>query len=87
MKIREGVVLAEICGQYRLIASWEARKYCPVIADLNESSAYVWKLLQKGASLEEMAEKTAADFSMEKEAAEEILKTFLQQLSDRGYLL
>ena len=44
-KIRDGLVLETLCGTSLLIATLEARKYCPYVMQLNEASAYIWKML------------------------------------------
>ena len=48
---RPGVVLTNICGEYMLLAAKAAREYCPYMTQLNESSAFLWRLLESGADL------------------------------------
>lgn len=47
-KIREGIVMETLCGTSLLIATLEARKYCPYVMQLNEASAYIWQMLLMG---------------------------------------
>ena len=87
-KIREGVVFETICGQHRLIATMEARKHCPIVSALNESSAFVWRLLEEGLNENEMSRKIMDAFpDMEKTELIKLLEDFLFQLKKEGYLL
>ena len=84
--LREGVVLACICGEYRLIASLRARKYCPVVAEINADSAYIWKMIEQGLDTEVIAERTSADYGIPGDQAAEKIGLLLEQLLQHGYL-
>lgn len=53
-RTRRGIVLTEICGEYVLIAAKALLDRCPYLTQLNESSAFIWKRLEGGATLEEL---------------------------------
>ena len=53
-KTRRGVVLTEICGEYVLIAAKALLDRCPYLTQINESSAFLWKRMMNGATLEEL---------------------------------
>ena len=44
-QIRPGVVLTEACGEYLLLATLDASKYCPYVYQINETAAFFWRLL------------------------------------------
>lgn len=85
--LREGVVLACICGEYRLIASLRARKYCPVVAEINGDSAYIWRMIEQGLDTEMIAERTSADYGIPRNQAIEKIGLLLDQLLQHGYLI
>ncbi len=85
--LRKGVVLACICGEYRLIASLHARQYCPVVAEINGDSAYIWKMIEQGLNTDEIVERTSADYEIDKRQAQTQIKGLLDQLQKHGYLI
>ena len=87
-KTREGVILEKICGEYRLIATLDATKFCPVASALNEDSAMVWTMMQDGLDTEEMVHRIVEKYSdLSNEEAGSILETFIRTLMDQGYVL
>lgn len=86
-KIRDGIVMETICGTSLLIATLEATKYCPYVMQLNEASAYIWRMLFDGKSMEEMTVLAARDFEITEEEARETLNSFLQGLAEQNYLI
>lgn len=86
-KIRDGLVLETLCGTSLLIATLEARKYCPYVMQLNEASAYIWKMLFDGKTPAEMAELAANDFEISVKEAAETIKKFLSELTEQNYLI
>jgi hypothetical protein len=75
-----------VCGQSLLIASLEARPLCPYLTQLNEASAYIWTLLSRGHSVEEMTEKISRDYGLAAEEAGGILQDFLHELEENHYI-
>ena len=53
-KTRRGIVLTEICGEYVLIAAKALLDRCPYLTQINESSAFIWKRMVEGATLEDL---------------------------------
>lgn len=86
-KIREGIVMETLCGTSLLIATLEARKYCPYVMQLNEASAYIWQMLFDGKTYEEMKKRAAEDFEISVEQAGETIESFLSDLIEKKYLI
>lgn len=86
-KIREGIVMETLCGTSLLIATLEARKYCPYVMQLNEASAYIWQMLFDGKTYEEMIKRAAEDFEISVEQAGETIESFLSDLIEKKYLI
>ena len=85
-KLREGIILKTICGEYVLVASGEARHHCPYVQQLNESAAYLWKFLEQGLDMNQMAARAAEDYSLSVEEIMPGLQDFIHMLLDQGYL-
>lgn len=85
--IREGLVLESVCGVPLLIATLEARKHCPYLMQLNEASAYIWKMLFDGKTLAEMTALAANDFEITEEEAQQTLTAFLSDLEKHNYII
>ncbi len=87
-RARPGVVLVSICGEYVLVAAKAVRREVPRFAQLNESSAFLWRLLESGSDEGELeqAVKTAFEIS-DSERAKEAIQAFIQQMLDSGYLV
>ena len=86
-KIRDGVVMETLCGVSLLIATTEARKYCPYVMQLNDASVYIWKMLFAGKCPEKMVEQAARDFDISIQEAGETIETFLSGLEEQNYLI
>lgn len=85
-KIRSGIVLAKICDEYLLISSKFAREFCPSVMQINETAAYIWKMLEKGMSDEEMLQSITAEYEVSDEQEIEVmLNEYLQIMADKGY--
>lgn len=86
-KIRDGIVMETVCGTSLLIATLEARKYCPYVMQLNEASVYIWKMLLDGKTLDEMTALATKDFEISSAEAYATLNGFLSSLMEQNYLI
>ena len=59
---REGILLAEICGEYLLLADAGAREKVPFMSSVNEPSAIIWEYIATPKSISECAAKLAAEY-------------------------
>ena len=70
MKIKEGFILREMCGENIVAAEGLEHINFNKLISLNESAAYLWKeLYGKEFSIEEMAELLIARYGIDKELA------------------
>lgn len=87
-KTRPGVVLTEIAGEYVLVTAKALLDTCPYVAQINESSAFLWKRMEVGASLDELESAVAEEYELEDPtAAREAIRSFVQQMADMNYLI
>ncbi len=86
-RIRQGVVLREICGEYVLVAGGKASAVCPPLRQLNDTGAFFWKLIEEDCSEEEMVRKAAENFEADAQQIRPSLRRFREMLEKEGYLL
>ena len=87
-RTRPGVILASVCGEYVLVGTKEARKHCPYMTQINETSAFLWRLLADGSTPERLQQAVLDEYEVEDpEEAARAIGAFLDELDGKGYLL
>ena len=85
---RPGVVLTCICNEYVLVAAKAIRSQVPKFAHLNESSAFLWRLLEQGADEARLEQAVMDEYEIEDPAqARAAIQSFIAQMVQSGYLL
>lgn len=82
MKIKDGFVLREVAGSYIVVAVGEAVKTFKGIVNLNETGAFLWKILEKGATKDEMLKKLLAEYDVDEETAKADIDGFVNKLQE-----
>ncbi len=80
MKIKSGYILRNVAGSYIVVAVGDRVKEFNGIINLNETSAFLWKLLEKGATEEELVTALLDEFDVAEEVAKSDVKTFIENL-------
>ena len=87
-KTRPGTVLTRICDEYMIIASRAAREYCPSAIQINETGAYIWKMVEKGLDTNEMISNILKEYELDKQKdVSHLLNEYLMTLQENGFLL
>ena len=87
-RTRPGVVLTEIAGEYMLVSARALQDICPPFTQINESSAFLWRQIETGATLEQLRTAVESEYEIEdREAAEAAIRAFVQQMQDMNYLV
>lgn len=87
-RTRPGVVLTTIAGQSVLVSSKSAREQCPFTAQINETAAFCWRLLEQGADLQTLMSSVAEEYEIEDpEEVRADLEQLLAQLLESNYLI
>ena len=87
-KTRPGIILAEVCGQYLLVAAKEARQFCPYTTQINETSAFLWNQMREWTTFTDLMESVSEEYEIDdsEEAAESVL-SILKEMVKLGYLM
>ena len=81
MKIREGFILRDVADKTFVVAVGELSKIFTGIITLNETGKFIWQMLEKGASSEEIVEKLLEECEdAEREIVEKDVDAFIEQL-------
>ena len=87
-KTRPGIILTEICGEYVLIAARALLDQCHYLTQVNESSAFLWKQLEKGATLEDMMTAVKEEYEIaDDDDTKDVISDFIRNMLDMNYLL
>lgn len=87
MKIKNGFLLREMAGGVNVVVGVgnEANTLKGYVT-LNESGALIWKVLEKGASLEDVVSAILKEYEVEEEVAKKDAILVIQKLKEIGAL-
>jgi len=87
LRIREGVVLSQICNYPVLISLQELEGEVPYISQINETTADIWKLIQQGMDEPRICRTISQIYDVEEpETIREDLHVLLKSMAACGYL-
>lgn len=82
MKIKEGFILREIAGSYHVIAVGKTAKEFNAMINLNQTGAFLWKILEKGATEEELVKALLNEYEVSEELAKQDVLNFTKLLKE-----
>lgn len=86
MKIKDGFVLREVSGNHIVVAVGEGTKVFNGMIQLNETSAFLWKMLQSDVAEQDLVNGLVAEYNVEKSIAESDVKEFIDSLKEANLL-
>lgn len=84
MKIKDGFILREVAGNYIVVAVGDAVKGFNGVINLNETGAFLWRLLEKGSDANALKTALLAEYDVEETIAEEDVNAFITKLTEAG---
>ena len=87
MKIKSGFVIREIAGQYMAVPVGERVNDLHGMIALNETGAFIWKLLENEKTEEDLARALTEEYEVSYEEALEAVREFRELLSSDSLLL
>ena len=82
MKIKDRFILREVAGSYLVVAVGNAVKEFGGIVNLNETGAFLWRLLEKSSTESEMVDALLNEYEVDRETAEKDVKAFVEKLTE-----
>lgn len=86
MKIKEGFLLREVAGNTVIVPVGEETVDFNGIITINETSKFIWNLLEKGIDKEELLRIFLAEYDVSEDVAKADIADFLQILLDNGIM-
>lgn len=81
MKVKKGFLLRKMASEFMVIAVGSAAESFNGMIRLNDTGAFYWKLLEKGATKEELLEAASKSFEdFNRSVAEKDLEKFLETI-------
>ncbi|NLB36127.1 MAG: PqqD family protein [Clostridiales bacterium] len=86
MKAKEGFVLRKVADNYIIVAAGRASLDFSKVINLNETGAFLWKLLEEGTTLEKMSEALLNEYNVSPKAAQRDIEIFVEKVRQQGML-
>ena len=86
MKIKNGFVVRKIANQYMAVPVGARAKELHGMIGLNETAAFLWELLKKERTEEELAALVYEEYEISEEHALEAVQRFCKSLQEEGVL-
>ena len=86
MKVEKDFVLREIAGDYIIIPTGKTVLKFNGLITVNEVGVSIWKMLQEGATLEQLVQGMLDEYDVDEKTAREDIQEFLDQLDKGGIL-
>ena len=86
MKVKENFMLRKVADSYVVVPVGRQTLDFNGIINLNETGAFLFELLQKGASRDELVEKLLGEYEVESDRAQADVDKFIQSVKDADVL-
>jgi len=86
-QVTDGVVMKNICGEYLLISTGDARRSCPPYRSLNRSGAYFFALLSQSGDTEIVLKTAKEKFKIDETMLKSDIAKFISELEKNGFII
>lgn len=86
MKIKDDFVLRKVADSYVVVPVNQLTLDFNGIINLNETGAFLFELLQKGATKQELLDKMLAEYEVSSDVAQKGIEAFLTKVKDADVL-
>lgn len=86
MKIKSGFIVRKIADQHMTVPVGERSQELHGMIGLNETGAFLWKLLEEDQTEESLVSALTLDYEVTQDQAKTSVQTFLSRLKDEGVL-
>ncbi len=87
MRIKDGFILRQVAGNYIVIGVGDEAVDFNGMITVNETGAFLWSVLEKGATKEDMLTALMAEYDVDEETAKKDITEFLIKLNDGKLLI
>ncbi len=86
MKIKEGFILREVAGNSIVVAVGNAVKEFNGVINLNQTGAFLWKILQDGAEKEDLVKALLNEYEVDEQTAKKDVDSFIGRLEQANLI-
>ncbi len=86
MKIRSGYLLRKVMDVHVVIGVGSEAYQPNQIMSVNETGAFLWGLLEKGAEKQELVDSLTQEYDVDRETAEKDVDAFLDRLREKALI-
>ena len=86
MKIREGFILRQVMDIYVIIGIGSEAYIPNQIMSVNETGAFLWGLLEKGAEEQELVKDLMGEYDVDAQTAKQDVDVFLERLREKALI-
>ena len=87
MKIKEGLLLKEIAGNYIIVPLNDELVDLNAMININDTGAFLFKLLQEGSTEEELCKALTSEYDVSEEEAKADISDFIRMLTENSMLM
>lgn len=87
MKIKDGFVLRNICGEYVVVAIGKQTLDFKGLIKLNETGAFLWEQLQNECTAEDLKAAMLAEYDVDAATAQADIEAFIASLTKADLLV
>lgn len=85
-KVRKDFIMREVMGEYLVVPVGKAAGELHGIITINDTGAAIWRALQKGATLDQLAEAIVEEFDIDIETARADAEEYIKLLDSHNIL-
>lgn len=86
MKLKDGIILKKVMGNYMVISTVGTYSHVDSMQTVNETGAFLWSYLEKGASEDELVGALLAEFEVTEDEARRDVAAFVGKVREAGLL-
>ncbi len=86
MKTKKGFMLREVAGNSVVVAVGEASRSFNGLITLNDTAVFLWNLLSKGATEEELVDAIKSEYIVEADVAKNDVAAFVEKCKKAGLI-
>ena len=86
MKIRSGYMLRQVMDVYVVLGIGSEAHNPNQIMSVNETGAFLWGLLEKGAEKQELVDSLTKEYEVDVQTAEKDVEDFLDRLREKALI-
>lgn len=84
MKVKDGFILRTIAGSHIIVPVGSASVDFNGMITLNDSAAFLWKQIEKGAEIEDLVKALLNEYEVDEDTARTCSVNFVEKLKEAG---